>query len=77
MEHTQDELKAHLMQTNEEFRRWAEQHAEYKRQINDLEAKGLLSPDEEIEEHRLKKLKLAAKDHMVEILAAYKAQPVS
>lgn len=77
MEHTQDELKAHLMQTNEDFRHWAEQHAHYDRLINDLEAKGLLSSDDELEEHRLKKYKLAAKDHMLEILSRYKAQPVS
>ena len=29
MENTQDELKAHLMKTDEEFRHLAEQHAEY------------------------------------------------
>lgn len=76
MELNQDELKAHLMQTNDEFRHWADQHAEYDRLIAEMESKGLLSPEEEIEEHRLKKMKLAAKDHMVEILGRYKTQGV-
>jgi len=71
--HTQDaELKAHLLATNEQFRTLAEQHAQLKQRIQDIEARGLLSSDEELEEQRLKKLKLRTKDQMNEILAQYK-----
>ena len=71
--HTQDEeLKAHLLATNEQFRALAEQHARLKHQIQEIESHGLLSSQEELEEQRLKKLKLRTKDQMNEILAQYK-----
>ncbi len=73
MENTQDELKAHLMQTDEEFRRLAEQHAQYHKQLEALEAKPRLTPEEEMEEHRLKKLKLRLKDQMNAILSRNRA----
>lgn len=73
---SQDEIKAHLMQTNEEFRRLAQEHAEYDKQIEALEAKHAVTSDDEIEEHRLKKLKLAAKDRMSEIMGQYNTQHV-
>lgn len=76
MENTQDDLKAHLMQTNDEFRRLASQHSEYHKQLETLEGKPHLSPEEEVEEHRLKKLKLRLKDQMTEILNRYKTEQV-
>ena len=36
---TQDELKAHLMATSEEYRTLAAQHAQYHKQLEELEAK--------------------------------------
>jgi uncharacterized protein YdcH (DUF465 family) len=77
MENTQEELKAHLMKTDEEFRRLAEQHALYHQQLEALEAKPRLSPEEETEEHRLKKLKLHLKDQMNAIVSRYRAQNVA
>jgi uncharacterized protein len=64
----QEELRAHLVATNEEFRVLAEQHAEYERLINEIEAKAHVTPEDEFEEHRLKKLKLRLKDQMVDIM---------
>jgi uncharacterized protein len=77
MENTQEELKAHLMRTDEEFRRLVDQHAQFHTQLEALEAKSHLSPEEEMEEHRLKKLKLRIKDQMNEILSRHKAQNVA
>ncbi len=77
MENTQDELKAHLMKTDEEFRHLAEQHAQYHTQLEALEAKPHLTPEEELEEHRLKKLKLRLKDQMNGILSRQRAQHVA
>ncbi len=77
MENTQEELKAHLMKTDEEFRRLAEQHALYHQQLEALEAKAHLSTEEEVEEHRLKKLKLHLKDQMNAIVSRYRAQNVA
>ncbi len=74
---TQDDLKAHLMATDENFRKLAEQHAEYKKQIEAIEAKPHVTPQDEDEEHRLKKLKLRVKDQMNEILARYRAEKVA
>ncbi len=68
------EIKAHLMQTNEKFRHLAEQHSEYKKQVEALEAKSALTAEEEIEEHRLKKLKLHVKDEMEQIVSEYRLQ---
>lgn len=73
---SQDEIKTHLMQTSEEFRRLAAEHADYDHKIEALEAKHAVTSDDEIEEHRLKKLKLAAKDRMMEMMGEYKAQHV-
>lgn len=77
MENTQEDLKAHLMQTDDEFRRLADQHAQYHQQLEALEAKPHLTPQEEIEEHRLKKLKLHLKDQMNAIIGRYRAQHVA
>jgi uncharacterized protein YdcH (DUF465 family) len=77
MEHTLEELKAHLMQTNEEFRRLAGQHSEYHQKLEALEAKSHLTEEEQFEEHRLKKLKLHLKDQMQQIVSRYKAQNVA
>lgn len=70
----QEELKAYLMQSNEEFRSLAEKHSEYEKQISEIEAKSHLTAEDELEEHRLKKLKLHLKDQMHEMMARYRAQ---
>ena len=65
----QEELKAHLMATNEEFRQLASQHSEYARQLESLETLPHLTYDQELEETRLKKLKLRLKDQMEAIMS--------
>jgi uncharacterized protein YdcH (DUF465 family) len=77
MEQAQTELKAHLMATSEEFQQLAAQHAEYERQLDAIEAKPHVTPEDEVEEHRIKKLKLRVKDQMNEIMARYKAEKVA
>ncbi len=70
---SQEELKAHLMETDEEFRRLAVAHSEYARKIEALEALPYLSEQERMEEVKLKKLKLHAKDMMAAIMNRHKA----
>jgi uncharacterized protein YdcH (DUF465 family) len=69
-----DETKAYLMETSQEFRDLADQHGVYKRLVSDLESKPFLTEEEELEEQRLKKLKLHLKDQMEELLNLHKAQ---
>jgi uncharacterized protein YdcH (DUF465 family) len=69
--HTQDEeFKAHLLATNEHFRQLSEQHAHLKHQIEEIESKPHVTGADELEEQRLKKLKLHIKDEMNEIMAS-------
>ena len=72
----QDELKAHLMATDEHFRQLCQQHSEYDHKVAELEAKHALSEQEQLEEVRLKKLKLRLKDEMTEILNRYRTEHV-
>lgn len=75
--HTQDDLRAHLLASDEHFRSLNEQHAHLCKLIDDIEAKGLVTDADELEEHRLKKLKLHLKDGMNEIMARYRTASVS
>jgi len=77
MEQHNEELKAHLMATNDEFRSLAAQHAQYHKQLEELEAKSPLTLEDEVEEQRLKKQKLRLKDQMNQILAHSRAQQVA
>jgi uncharacterized protein len=77
MEQALTELKAHLMATSEEFRQLVAQHAEFDRLLDAIEAKPHVTPEDEIEEHRIKKLKLRVKDQMNELMAHYKAAKVA
>lgn len=77
MEKSLEELKAHLMKTDEEYRRLATEHAQYKKRVEDLESRPYLSEDEKLEEVRLKKLKLRLKDQMADILNRFRAQPAA
>jgi uncharacterized protein YdcH (DUF465 family) len=73
----QEELKAHLMVTNEEFRRLAGQHSEFAQKLDALESLPHLTYEEELEETRLKKLKLRLKDQMEAIVSLYRSQQVA
>ena len=77
MDKNQEELKAHLIATNEEFRSLAEKHAEYHRELEKIEAKAHMTIEDEAEEQRLKKQKLRLKDQMNAIMARYRTQQVA
>ena len=77
METYNEELKAQLMETNDEFRQLAAQHSQYAQQLDALEALPHLSEQDQIEEHRLKKLKLRLKDQMLEMMSRYRAEHVA
>ena len=72
-----EELRAHLMATNEEFRKLAGQHVEYASKLDALESHLHLTDEEQLEETRLKKLKLRLKDQMEAIVSQYRSQRVA
>ena len=73
----QEELKAHLMATNEEYRQLASQHSQYARELDSLETLPHLTYDQELEETRLKKLKLRLKDQMEAIMSQSRSPQVA
>jgi len=77
MEQHIEELKAHLMATDQQFRTLAEEHARFHKQLEQLEAKAHLTSEDEAEEIRLKKQKLRLKDQMNAIVARHRAQQVA
>jgi uncharacterized protein YdcH (DUF465 family) len=74
---TQEEIKAHLMQTSEHFRDLLNKHHQYDELVAQLDSKHVLSAEEEIEEHRLKKIKLRLKDEMEQMVSDYRFQHVA
>lgn len=67
------QIKAHLIQTDADFRGLAEKHKAYDDKLVELETKSHLTSEELLEEVRLKKLKLQAKDQMRDLMARYQA----
>jgi uncharacterized protein YdcH (DUF465 family) len=72
-----DDLKAELIETDEEFRRLYEEHKEYERRLQLLNQKSLLSQEDEAEEKKIKLHKLVLKDHMEQILRQHREARVS
>jgi uncharacterized protein len=73
----QEDLKAHLIATNEEYRRLSGQHSEFARKLDALESLPHLTEEEQLEETRLKKLKLRLKDQMEAIVAQNRPEHVA
>ncbi|MCU1233665.1 MAG: hypothetical protein JWP63_1632 [Candidatus Solibacter sp.] len=72
-----EELKAHLMATNEEFRLLASQHTEFAHKLDELEALPHLTDQEQLEETRLKKIKLHLKDQMEAIMSQTRSPQIA
>ncbi len=59
-----EEVRITVGQRDEEFRRWSDEHHSYEHRLDELAHKRAMTPEEEVEEKRLKKRKLALKDMM-------------
>lgn len=68
----EEELIVRLMKENGEFSRAKKAHTELANELEELEKKPYLTPQDEIEIKVLKKKKLIFKDEMENILAKYR-----
>jgi uncharacterized protein YdcH (DUF465 family) len=57
-------IREQLMAGNDEYRRLRDEHTRYASQLQQLTSKPFLTEQEQVEEVRLKKLKLRVKDQM-------------
>jgi uncharacterized protein YdcH (DUF465 family) len=72
-----DDLKAELIQTDDDFRRLYEEHQEFERRLQEISQKTLLSQDDEMEEKKIKLHKLVLKDRMEQLLRLHRESRVS
>jgi len=68
----EEELIERLMHENEEFKKAKQIHTDLAKQLEELEKKPFLTPQDELDIKILKKKKLACKDQMEKILAQYR-----
>ena len=68
----EEELIERLMRENEDFLKAKQSHAQLTRQLEDLENRPFLTPQDETEIKILKKRKLVYKDQMERILMQYR-----
>lgn len=67
-------VRDQLLASHDEFRKLAQEHAQYSQRLDSLIQKRYLSDDEKLEEVRLKKMKLRLKDQMESIEQHFRTQ---
>jgi uncharacterized protein YdcH (DUF465 family) len=72
-----EDLRQQLSETDSDYRRLQQEHQEYEQRLEELNAKSLLSPEDEAEEKRIKLHKLRLKDEMEQILREHARAEVS
>jgi uncharacterized protein YdcH (DUF465 family) len=68
------EVKNHLLESDQQFRQLAEQHHQLDDRLHQLIERHYLSENEQLEEVTLKKRKLALKDQMEDLVRQYERQ---
>jgi uncharacterized protein YdcH (DUF465 family) len=68
----EEELIERLMRENGEFLKTKQAHTQLAKQLEELEKKPFLTPQDEMEVKIIKKKKLALKDQMEKILVQYR-----
>jgi len=72
MEAKEEQLILSLVERDPELKRYYEEHVQLEKQLAQMNHKGFLNPQEELERKRLQKVKLAGKDRIMEILSRYR-----
>jgi uncharacterized protein YdcH (DUF465 family) len=68
VEVNEEVLREKLRVENPEFQKWEQEHRKLEDTLMSFESHRYLTPEEEMERKRIQKLKLAAKDRMMEIV---------
>ncbi|MGE0645914.1 MAG: DUF465 domain-containing protein [Nitrospira sp.] len=69
---TEDTIVEQLRRTNTEFRQLEESHHRLDLELNELQRRHVLTPNEEIEKKRIQKEKLATKDKLAEFIRLHR-----
>lgn len=72
MEVNEDVVKARLRTENPEYQRWEQEHSKLEHTLLSFESHRYLTPEEEVERKRIQKLKLVAKDRMMDMIRRFK-----
>lgn len=72
MDQTEEKFIIPLLDKDPELRKYYEEHLELEKKLLTYQNRSYLSPDEEMEEKRLQKIKLVGKDKIMEILGKYR-----
>jgi uncharacterized protein len=72
MEAKDEQLILSLVDRDPDLKRFYEEHMELEKRLAQINHKGYLNQDEEVERKRLQKVKLAGKDRIMEILNKYR-----
>ena len=68
VEVNEEALVSRLRIESSEYQRWEQEHKKLEDTLVSFETHRYLTPEEEVERKRIQKLKLAAKDKMMEII---------
>ncbi len=72
MEVSEEALIAKLRTENPEFQKWEAEHHQLDSTLKSIDMHVYLTPEEEVERKRIQKLKLAAKDKMMDMVRRLK-----
>ena len=72
MEKRDIELIEKFSVVDDELKREVEEHRKFEELLNELNKRAYLTPEEEVEKKRIKKLKLRGRDKIEEILVKYR-----
>ena len=72
VEVNEEALVARLRTEDPEFQKWEAEHHNLDSTLKSIDQHVYLTPEEEVERKRIQKLKLAAKDKMMDMVRRYK-----
>ncbi|HJN01706.1 MAG: DUF465 domain-containing protein [Nitrospinae bacterium] len=72
----EEDLVEKICRENKEFKKLWENHYELKEKIQEFERMKYLTPEEELERKKLKKIKLKEKDLIMQMVSEYRSKQV-